>query len=112
MTRTAWLSTIALALLAAACILVPMLSPGDPLAIDDVLRTRLLPPFTGGPDGHFHLLGTDRFGRDLFVRIMLAGRISLAVGVVGSVLAALVGAGVGAVAGWRGGLVDMANTDP
>src|SRR5256885_5322991 len=25
--------------------------------------------------GHFHLLGTDRFGRDLFVRMMLAGRV-------------------------------------
>ncbi len=108
MTRTARLSAVALALLAIACILVPMLSPGDPLAIDDVLRTRLLPPFTVGPDGHFHVLGTDRFGRDLFVRIMLAGRISLAVGVVGSVLAALAGTVVGAVAGWRGGIVDTA----
>lgn len=40
--------------------------------------------------------------------MMLAGRISLAVGVVGSVLAALVGTAIGAVAGWRRGIVDTA----
>ena len=54
--------------LAAACVVVPMLAPTDPLAIGDVLSTRLLPPLSRDAAGHFHLLGTDRFGRDLFVR--------------------------------------------
>ena len=78
----------------------------DPLAIGDVLSLRLLPPFSVDPRGDFHLLGTDRFGRDLFVRMMLAGRLSLAVGIIGSLLAALLGTAIGAMAAWRGGAAD------
>ena len=92
--------------LTVAAIMVPWVSHQDPLGIGDVLRLRLLPPATTDVNGTFHLLGTDRFGRDLFVRMMLAGRISLAVGVVGSVLASGVGTVVGAVAAWVGGAVD------
>jgi peptide/nickel transport system permease protein len=100
--------------MAAAALLVPLLAHADPLAIGDVLALKLLPPFTRDAAGSFHLFGTDRFGRDLFVRMMLAGRFSLAVGVGGSVFAAAMGTVVGAVAGWRGGWLDrvtMAVTD-
>jgi ABC-type dipeptide/oligopeptide/nickel transport system permease subunit len=83
-----------------------MLSRQDPIAIGDVLALRLLPPFSRDSTGAFHLLGTDRFGRDLFVRMMLAGRISLAVGIVGSLFAGAVGTAVGAVSAWLGGFVD------
>lgn len=106
MTRTARLCVATLVLLAVGCMFVPLLANADPLAIDDVLLKKLLPPLSVGPDGTFHLLGTDRFGRDLFVRMMLAGRLSLAVGVVGSILAAIVGTAIGALAGWRGGWID------
>src|SRR5690242_7490570 len=97
-----------LVLLVAAALLVPAASRQDPLGIGDVLRLRLVPPFTRDALGHFHLLGTDRFGRDLFVRMMLAGRISLAVGIVGSVVASGVGTLAGALAAWVGGVVDRA----
>jgi peptide/nickel transport system permease protein len=89
-----------------AVVLVPLVSRHDPLGIGDVLALRLLPPGASDAQGGFHLLGTDRFGRDLFVRMMLAGRISLAVGVLGSVLAGLVGTLIGALAAWIGGVVD------
>ena len=103
-----------LVVMAAAALLVPLLAHADPLAIGDVLALKLLPPFTRDAGGSFHLFGTDRIGRDLFVRTMLAGRISLTVGVGGSVFAAALGTFIGAVAGWRGGLLDritMAVTD-
>jgi peptide/nickel transport system permease protein len=95
-----------LVVLASAAVLVPLLSRQDPLGIGDVLSLRLVPPLSRDAHGVFHLLGTDRFGRDLFVRMMLAGRISLAVGVVGSVFASAAGTTIGAVAAWTGGIVD------
>jgi peptide/nickel transport system permease protein len=97
-----------LLVLVAFVLAVPALSHQDPLAIGDVLALRLLPPFSRDTHGAFHLLGTDRFGRDLFVRMMLAGRISLAVGIAGSLLASGLGTGVGAVAAWVGGWTDRA----
>jgi peptide/nickel transport system permease protein len=95
-----------LVVLATAAVFVPMLSRQDPLGIGDVLALRLVPPLSRDAHGVFHLLGTDRFGRDLFVRMMLAGRISLAVGVVGSVFASAAGTTIGAIAAWTGGIVD------
>jgi peptide/nickel transport system permease protein len=104
--RLAAAGAVALAVLAIACLVVPAFATSDPLAIGDVLQLRLLPPFSVDADGNFHLLGTDRFGRDLFVRMMLAGRISLAVGLAGSVIAAVLGTAAGAVAAWIGGWPD------
>ena len=101
-------SLIALALVVVAVLVIPVLAGGDPLAIGDVLATRLLPPGSSDADGRFHLLGTDKFGRDLFVRMMLAGRLSLLIGVAGSLLASALGTAVGAVAGWRRGALDAA----
>lgn len=95
-----------LAVLVLGAILVPVLGARDPRVIGDVLRFRLLPPFAHDMAGHFHALGTDSFGRDLFARMMLAARLSLFVGIVGSLLAAAVGVSVGAVAAWAGGIVD------
>ena len=99
-------ATLLLAALVAAVIVVPFASHQNPIDIGDVLALRLLPPGAHDAHGDFHLFGTDRFGRDLFVRMMLAGRVSLAVGVVGSIMASAVGTIVGAVSAWTGGVVD------
>jgi peptide/nickel transport system permease protein len=107
-TRTERWATGLLAALVAGALIVPMVARQDPLAIDEVLSARLVGPFAADDAGRFHLLGTDRFGRDLFVRMMLAGRLSLAIGVVGSALAGLIGVAVGAAAGWWRGAFDRA----
>ncbi|MEO8334593.1 MAG: ABC transporter permease [bacterium] len=109
-TRGERLALGGLVVLSLAVVLVPALASFDPLRIDDVLARRLVAPFARDSHGAWHLFGTDRFGRDLFVRMMLAGRLSLLVGVVGSLVAGFLGTVLGAVAGWHGGLIDRAIT--
>ena len=97
---------LVLVVLVMAVVLVPAMAQRDPLRIEDVLARRLVPPFGRDAGGAFHLFGTDRFGRDLFVRMMLAGRLSLLVGVAGAGLAGVLGTLIGATSGWRGGVMD------
>ena len=88
-------------LLTLACIIGPHVLPYDMLYID--LRARFSPPMTGD-----HYLGTDPLGRDIAARLLNAGRISLLVGFSAMLLSTLMGALVGVIAGYRGGLVGAA----
>ncbi|HUF29640.1 MAG TPA: ABC transporter permease [Gemmatimonadaceae bacterium] len=109
MRRVGWttrLSLGALGVLALGALMVPELAPTDPRTIGDVLERRLVPPFGYDSTGGWHLLGTDKFGRDIFVRMMLAARLSLLVGIAGSLLAGSVGIALGAMAAWSGGVTD------
>lgn len=54
----------------------------------------------------FFLFGTDANGRDLLTRVLIAGRISLAVGLLASFVALTIGVAYGAIAGYAGGRVD------
>ncbi|MDR3148313.1 MAG: ABC transporter permease [Treponema sp.] len=92
-------------ILAAAClvfiILVSVfafLSPYDPDAIDVLHKFER-------PNGK-HWFGTDDLGRDYLTRILYGGRISLVVGVAAMLISTSIGALVGIVAGYMGGLVD------
>ena len=54
-----------------------------------------------------HWFGTDKFGRDIFVRIMYGARISLSVGFAAALLNLVIGVAYGAICGYFGGKVDM-----
>jgi oligopeptide transport system permease protein len=58
------------------------------------------------PPSWAHWFGTDDLGRDLFARVMYGGRISMLVGVVGTLVSLLIGVTWGAVAGYAGGKLD------
>lgn len=94
-------AAVLLALLLPACLGAPLLATHlglDPEAVD--LFNRLAPP--GGPN----LLGTDELGRDLLLRLLYGGRVSLTVGLLGASGAALIGVAVGFAAGFAGGRTD------
>src|SRR5688572_20385806 len=111
LSRSGRLALAALAAIALGVVVVPALSSRDPLLIQDVLARRLVPPLARDDGGAWHLLGTDRFGRHLLVRMMRAGGLSRLVGVFGAGLAGAIGALLGAIVGWwAGSPVDRAIT--
>lgn len=81
-------------------ILAPLLSPHP---IDEIYWDRIQAP----PDfDNAHWFGTDGNGRDLFIRTLYGGRISLMVGILASLVALAIGVTYGAIAGYNGGRVD------
>jgi len=88
-----------LALVIALVLITPILPLPDPDVTDPAQR--LLPPFSEG-----HFLGTDHLGRDLLSRLLWGTRVSLAVGISASLVAALFGSTIGIVSGYFGGRLD------
>lgn len=86
---------IACLLLAAIIILTlisPWIAPHDPLAMNPLMRLK--------PPSDEYILGTDNYGRDLFSRMILGGRISLLIGVLAAAASIIVGAFIGLIAGF------------
>ena len=81
-------------------ILGPPLLGADPLYQD--LRARLVPPLGAERAVASHPLGTDQLGRDMLARLLVGGQTSLFIGLVASVLAALIGVAAGMIAGYAG----------
>lgn len=98
--KAAMVSLFVLTLIALAVIFAPMLSQ---YAFDDTDWYAM----HAAPSAD-HLFGTDSLGRDLFVRTLIGGRISLMVGVMGALVAVLIGTVYGAASGFIGGKVDRA----
>ncbi|HEX8829669.1 MAG TPA: ABC transporter permease, partial [Longimicrobium sp.] len=81
-------------------LVTPLVAPFDPAAQGDIVLTRNLPPSLE------HLMGTDKFGRDIFSRVLYGSRISLTIGFIAVGISVTLGTLVGALAGYFGGFVD------
>jgi peptide/nickel transport system permease protein len=95
------LSALLLALLVLLTAGAPLLGHWlglDPDMID--LAAQFQPPSTA------HWLGTDKLGRDFFIRLAIGGRASLFVGVTAALVAAVIGTMLGLIAGYFGGWPD------
>jgi oligopeptide transport system permease protein len=80
-----------------------------PYAWDDTdfQNTRTSPSLQRTAEGNPpHFMGTDKYGRDVFSRIMFGGRVSLAVGIFGSLVIMTFGLTYGSVSGYLGGRAD------
>ena len=93
-------SIVVLALIAIACVVGPWLLPHP---FDEVYWDSISAP----PDfANGFYFGTDENGRDLLVRTLHGGRVSLSVGLVATLVSLVIGVLWGATAGFIGGRID------
>jgi peptide/nickel transport system permease protein len=99
---------VVLVLMVVAATFARQLAPFDPNAIDNVHWQGMpLPPcFQDAAQCGGHTLGTDEVGRDLLSRLLFGARISLTVGLFAVIMEVLIGATLGAIAGYYGGWID------
>jgi len=93
----AGLAVVIIFIVAAA--LAPVIAPYDPIS-DMELSNPNAPPSVA------HIMGTDQLGRDVFSRLLYAGRISLFVAFVVVLVSEPIGATIGAISGYYGGKTD------
>ncbi|MFC7621087.1 oligopeptide ABC transporter permease [Microlunatus sp. GCM10028923] len=96
--RAAVVSLVVLALIILAVLFADVIAQHQPNATD-------LSAIRAKPSGE-HWLGTDATGRDVFARVLHAGRVSLGVGLASAALAVVLGVVLGSLAGMFGGWVD------
>jgi len=98
--KAAVLAGVVFVLIVLYAVIVPIFSPYDPDKVDfslAYLRPTLEHPF-----------GTDQFGRDLFTRTALGGRVSILIGIGAAVAILVIGVLYGAISGFVGGKLDNA----
>jgi peptide/nickel transport system permease protein len=89
--------------LAAISLLAPLLAPHSPFS--SIKNAAGALEIMAKPS-HEYVLGTDSLGRDVFARLMYAGRISLSVGIISVVISTIVGVLLGSIAGYFGRWLD------
>ncbi len=106
--RAGLVALVFIVLLAAAALgadAIAALTGHSPVA--QFLTTGLTPTGLPVPPSGEFLFGTDQLGRDVLVRLAYGARISLAIGVLASLTAAVIGITIGLVAGYFGGWIDV-----
>lgn len=96
--RLAMLGLIFCTLMILAAIFAPLLTNYDPSKVN-------LTDMGKAPSA-IHPMGTDKLGRDVFSRVLYGGRVSIYVGVVGSLCGSSIGMVLGCIAGYLGGRTD------
>jgi oligopeptide transport system permease protein len=97
--KAAVASMVVLALLIVLAIVGPLFVP---FHYDEIRKNDVwMAPLTGG-----HLLGTDSLGRDLLARLLMGLGVSMAIGVVATLVSLVIGVAWGSVAGFVGGRTD------
>lgn len=102
--RLALAGIATIVLIALVCYLAPWVAPYDP--IKDIDRDANGQILRNDPPSLRHLMGTDNIGRDVFSRLLYAGRISLSVAFVVTFFETIIGVFIGALSGYFGGWVD------
>jgi peptide/nickel transport system permease protein len=100
--KLALAGAVVLLLVTFVAVFAKFLAPADPNFIDQAHWSGY--PLAPGVAGH--ILGTDENGRDLLSRLMFGGQISLTVAFFAVAMELIIGATVGALAGYYGGWVD------
>jgi len=98
--RLAMAGLAVLVVLYVVTLLTPLIAPHDPTAQGDIVLTRFQSP------SFQHPMGTDKFGRDIFSRVLYGARISLTIGFIAVGLGVLIGGAFGALAGYFGRWTD------
>jgi peptide/nickel transport system permease protein len=99
MNRLAYIGIAIAVLLIIAAVFAPFIATHDIFLTNTA--ERFTPMFTNG-----HFFGTDEVGRDLFSRTIYGARISLEVGISVTLVSAVFGMVIGAIAGFYGGWID------
>ena len=86
-----------------ACVFASVIAPYDPTISQKDANGAIL---KNGTPSLKYIMGTDAIGRDVFSRLLYAGRISLLIAFVVTIIAETFGAFIGAVSGFFGGWVD------
>jgi peptide/nickel transport system permease protein len=103
--KLAMIGLIVFGIVVLLSILAPVIAPYSYEEIN--LRNAYAPLLSPGAAGEAsHILGTDKLGRDLFSRLLYAGRISLGVALIVTLLTTILGTLIGAASGAFGGIVD------
>ena len=90
--RAVLIALLVFLVIVALCVFAPFVASADPARMS--VRARLTPP------GAVYLLGADAFGRDVFSRLLYAGRVSLSIGLGVAAVASVIGITIGLIAGF------------
>jgi peptide/nickel transport system permease protein len=96
--RSGVVALVVLLVIVGASVAAPLIAPFGPLQMRPSAAM-------SGPSPE-HWLGTDRFGRDTFSRVLYGGQLTLQVAFVSALYSAVIGVSLGLLAGYRGGRVD------